>query len=192
MNEQPAFPEDLDLACQAFKGNSLARKQLAKRLRCVPNFVAARNVSLGRPLHGDEIDDLVQDVVTAVWKKIDRYRGEAPFEGWVYRFSILEFKSHMRRKIHRETHSKTLPTVSEEQAIQEEPGVDLYEDVYKGLNKIGIDYAQIIRLKHFSQLTFEEIANRLRVSMNTVKTRYYRGLVKLRQCLDPQRARERQ
>lgn len=191
MNKQAAFPEDLDLARQAFEGNPLARRQLAQRLRCVPNFVASRNAARGRPLYGDELDDVVQDVVTAVWKKIDRYKGEAPFEGWVYRFCVLEFKSHMRRKVNRESRSAALSPEAEGQLIQEAPGSDLYEDVYKGLEKIGIDQAQIIRLKHFSQLTFEEIAERLRVSMNTVKTRYYRGLVKLKQCLDPQRARER-
>jgi RNA polymerase sigma factor (sigma-70 family) len=68
---------------------------------------------------------------------------------------------------------------------------DYYEDVYSGLEKLGEDHAQIIRLKHFSQMTFEEIARRLRVSANTVKTRYYRGLIKLREFLDPDRLEER-
>jgi NAD(P)-dependent dehydrogenase (short-subunit alcohol dehydrogenase family) len=39
--------------------------------------------------------------------------------------------------------------------------------------------ADVIRMKHFEDLTFEEIGTRLGNSINTVKTRYYRGISRL-------------
>ena len=41
----------------------------------------------------------------------------------------------------------------------------------------------MIRLKHFQELTFEEISSRLSIPANTAKTKYYRGLEKLRETL---------
>jgi RNA polymerase sigma-70 factor (ECF subfamily) len=187
MNERAAFREDLELTSQAIAGDSSARERLAVRLRCVPAFVGARNANLGHPLGRDDLDDLVQDVVMAVWKKIGQYRGEAPIEGWIYQFCILEMKTFMRRKINRESRSERLDGLSPIMKSYQEPSGDLYEDIYSGLSKIGSEYAQVICLKHFGHMTFEEIAERLEISPNTAKTRYYRGLIKLKGFLDPQR-----
>ena len=41
-----------------------------------------------------------------------------------------------------------------------------------------------MRLRYFEQLSFPEIASRLDCIENTVKTRFYRGLKRLRQWLD--------
>lgn len=41
----------------------------------------------------------------------------------------------------------------------------------------------MIELKQFEELTFESTAERLDISVNTARTRYYRGLNKLRTLL---------
>jgi RNA polymerase sigma-70 factor (ECF subfamily) len=156
-------------------------------LRCVPVFVSSRNARLGGPLGQNDLDDLVQDVVINVWRKIDRYRGEAPLEGWIYQFCLLEMKTFMRRKRNSESRSQNLDAYASEMAAENAPADDYYEDVYSGLDRLDREYAEVIRLKHFSHMTFEEIAQELKISANTVKTRYYRGLVKLKKHLDPRR-----
>jgi RNA polymerase sigma factor (sigma-70 family) len=60
-----------------------------------------------------------------------------------------------------------------------------YEYVYACLERLDQIQASIIRLKHFSALTFEEIAARNTMSPNSVKTLYYRGLARLRGLLGP-------
>lgn len=45
--------------------------------------------------------------------------------------------------------------------------------------------AEVIELKHFEGLSFTEVAARLSISSNSVKTRYYRGLRRLEQRLSP-------
>jgi len=190
MKDSPLFFEDLKLTQRAQHGDNDAMERLGERLRCVPVFVARRNAMLGRPLNVNDLDDLVQDVVAAVLKKIDRFNGEAPFEGWVYKFSVLEMKSFMSRKIHRESRSKHMDKGVDEIMVNPGANPDRYEDIHSGLNEIDSEQSQIIRLKHFSQLTFDEISRRLHVSSNTVKTRYYRGLIKLRAYLDPRRMEE--
>jgi len=190
MKATPSFLEDLELIRRARQGHLLSRERLAARLRCVASFVAARNAALGGPLSWDEVDDLIQDVAAAVWKKIAQYRGEAPLEGWIYRFCILETGAFLRRKNSRESRRREWSERSGGTAAVQEPCGDLYEDVYSGLDKIDSDQAHVIRLKHFGQLTFEEISRRLKISTNTAKTRYYRGLIRLREFIDPQRLEE--
>ena len=58
---------------------------------------------------------------------------------------------------------------------------------YMGLSMLSPGESEVIRLKHFAQMTFEEIAERLGISANTAKTRYYRGLERLRGWLDSDR-----
>ena len=50
--------------------------------------------------------------------------------------------------------------------------------------RLGPPGADVIRMKYFGQMTFEEIARLQDVSPNTAKTRFYRGLVKLRAMLE--------
>ncbi|MFH1998629.1 MAG: sigma-70 family RNA polymerase sigma factor, partial [Planctomycetota bacterium] len=125
-----------------------------------------------------------------VWRKIDRFKGEAPFEGWVYQFCLLEMKSFMRRKIQQDSRREQLDSLDQGRRAHTGSNPDRYEDIYSGLNEIDAEQSQIIRLKHFNQLTFDEISHRLGVSSNTVKTRYYRGLIRLRAHLDPLRLEE--
>ena len=48
------------------------------------------------------------------------------------------------------------------------------------LGDLGPPAEEVIRLRHFSDLTFAAIARRLGLSPNTAKSHYYRGLVRLR------------
>ena len=54
------------------------------------------------------------------------------------------------------------------------------ERIAKSLDSLDDATREIIRLKHFEDRTFEEIALLQCCSPNTIKTRYYRGLVRLR------------
>ena len=59
------------------------------------------------------------------------------------------------------------------------------ERVYQGLDRLLPEESAVVRLKHFGELTFEEIAERECAPLATVKSRYYRALEKLRFWLAP-------
>jgi RNA polymerase sigma factor (sigma-70 family) len=60
-----------------------------------------------------------------------------------------------------------------------------FEGVHLALARLDPPADDIVRLKHFEELTFEEIGQRLLLSPNTAKTHYYRALVRLREALAP-------
>ena len=67
--------------------------------------------------------------------------------------------------------------------VTEESGrEDHYEDLdlKRALDELPPKDKAVIELKYFEDLTFEEIAEILEENINTIKSRLYRGLKKLR------------
>ncbi len=186
----PCPEQDFLLVQAAIRRDPEAVDALLKRIQCVRRILAFKNAQHGRPLGAAELDDLVQETLFAVWKKLDRYSGRGALEAWLYRFCFLEYMSRLRKLRRQPRLIDDLRTEDHpEPAASPEPMQGEYEDVYLGLERLGPPEADIIRLKHLEELTFEEIATRLGDSPNTVKTRYYRGLARLRDLL-PARSEE--
>lgn len=57
--------------------------------------------------------------------------------------------------------------------------------LFKSITQLSEREQQVLRLKVFGGLTFDEIARRLGMGPNTAKTVYYRALKKLRHMLLP-------
>ena len=56
------------------------------------------------------------------------------------------------------------------------------ERFFDSLSELGSE-AEVVRAKNYRGLTFESIGERLQCSPNTVKTRYYRAILKLKDHL---------
>lgn len=177
--------EDLALVDAALGGDSRAAETLIGRLKCVPPILAARNRKLGRVLDEHELADLAQDTTILIWRKLGSYAGRASIETWVYRISCLELMNSFRKKLRRAPQTEGEEALPDVGAHDPPSRVD-YEHVYASLERLGPPESDIVRLKHFEGLTFEEIGERLQISPNTAKTQYYRGLERLRGFLASQ------
>jgi len=182
--KSPIHESDRNLVREAKRDRKNAVEQFIERMRCVPRMLAAMNSRSGRPLDDQELGDLVQETLAAIWKKLDEFAGHASLETWAYRFCAHEWANGVRRKARR----PTLASECEEGALlrrssHPEKGPGLADALDSGLERLRESEAAVIRCRHFEDLTFEEIARRLALSVNTVKTRYYRGLEKLRDHL---------
>ena len=169
---------DYDLVQQALRRQPAGLRELARRLHCVPRLLSIRNARLGSPLRPEDLADTCQDVLLIVWRKLEEYRGLSALEGWVYRITLFEFQNALRRRYGREE-----PVEDELLERGAEPNPWEFEDVHRSLDCIAQVEAEIVRLKHFEDLTFDEIGARLGLSPNTAKGRYYRGLRSLEPLL---------
>ena len=177
--------DDVTLIREAFRGNAKAMDDLVKRLECIPRMLASKNRRLNNPLDLDELNDLIQDSVVSVWKKLPEFAGRSTLETWVCRFCYLEYLYRLRR-------AKRLPKSLEEigRRFQEpeapQPSLDDIDELRVAMTELTEDEREAVELKHFEGKTLEEIGARLGVSTNSVKTRYYRALRKLRERLESQ------
>ncbi|MBK8097235.1 MAG: sigma-70 family RNA polymerase sigma factor [Planctomycetes bacterium] len=173
------YAADRELARRVVARDATAIGAFSARMQCVPRFLAVRNTQLGSVLRREELEDVAQDALIAAWRKLPDYRGEARLETWVLQFCEFELRN-ARRKISLRR-GQPLDTVADAAAATRNP-VDL-EVIYLGLQQLPADEAAVLRLKHFDELTFDEIGFRLQCSPNTVKTRYYRAVENLRDWL---------
>lgn len=164
---------DLELARLANAGDRDATDAMIERLRCVRPIVAALNARLPRPLATDDVREVVQDALVAIWTKLGTYSGQAGLSAWAYGFCRLELLHAMRR---RSRAARSSPLEGDPvDAPAEEPVQDV-ETVLRALDRIDGRRATVIRMKHFEGLTFQQIGSRLAMPENTAKTLYYRGL----------------
>jgi len=153
-------------------------------MRVVGRLLAARNARLGRPLRDDELEDLTQETLLLVWRKLEGFAGRASLETWVYRFCYLELMNWLRKKSRLPRPLSELSDDSHAEPVAPaaaEPGEDVgLESI---LRHLAPREAEVIRLRHVEQCTPNEICELLAISLSSVKTHYYRGLEKLRSVL---------
>lgn len=174
--------QDLALVQAVVAGDSGARARLADRMACVGRMVAARHRELGAPLDDAALRDVVGDTVTRVWQKLADYRGLSAFESWVFVFCEGELRNSVRRW-RRRRERETSMSDDLDDVIQASQVALPAEDIHHCLQKL-VDFDQcVMRSKHFDGFTLEQIAGRLKMNLNTVKSRYTRALQQLKQCL---------
>ena len=176
---------DLRLVEETLRGDTEASEKLAERLECIPLILHHWNGRLGSPLSDEDIIDLTQETTVVVWKKLPTFEGRSSVSSWVYTYCTHQIMNAIRTK-------RRQPKLADDSDLDETNAVETspmssaveYEHVYTCLNSLDQTQSSVIRLKHFSEMTFDEVAGRLSISPNTAKTLYYRGLVRLRQLLE--------
>lgn len=161
-------------------GRTDSMRDLAARLTCIRRFLSARNSVMGFPLNDDEVDDTVQGATVIVLRRLPHFRPVAPLESWVHGICMLEFSEAVRTKARRAQRARPLDA---EVPAPERPLADALSDaqqVETALLRLSGIEAEVVTLKHLDGYTFEELSQRLAISVNTAKSHYYRGLAKLR------------
>jgi len=129
--------------------------------------------------------DLMQDVFLSVIRNLQTYRGEAAFKNWLFRIAHHRCIEFYRRR-------KTYVSVDElEEAACERPDPETKyftsennNQLVRAMANLPLSQREVIELKFFGQFTFNEIAQQLGVSSNTVKSRLYTALEKLKQTME--------
>lgn len=176
-------PADLRLAQAAIHQDPAAQDELMARLGCIPAMLRSRSGRIGYRLPAEELDELVQRSLAALWAKLPSYDGRAALESWacgIALFELLKWKD----RLHASDRILELVEGSHTAARDNDPDVDS-EAVAKALQRLGPPGDEIVRLRHFENMTFEEISKVLQTPSKTVMTRYYRALERLRVLLGP-------
>ena len=184
-NSETSPVDDLEIIRRALAREPGAVDVLIERLRCIPRILAALNVEISRPLNAHDIEDLAQDTLLKVLDKLGEFEGRAKLETWVYRFCYLELMNRVRRESRR-----AVVPIEVEPEIHMEPGYDTAAEIgriERLIEDLGTPRSEIIQLRHFEELTFEEIGRVLHMPANTAKTHYHRGLARLRQRAEAER-----
>ena len=141
----------------------------------------------------DEARDAAQETFIAAYKNLGRFRGEARVSSWLHRIAVNQCLTVKRR-------AKTRP---EEQIDDENgesdriflaparmsPGKDAEQAerlnaVRQAVSALPVDLRQVVVMKEFEEMTFQEISDTLDIPLSTVKSRLYTALKQLRMRLE--------
>jgi RNA polymerase sigma-70 factor (ECF subfamily) len=147
-----------------------------ERLRAIPRYLAAIDRRRGRLLSEHDLDDLAQDAALRIWRKLEVFEPRATLENWIYRFCLLEYMNQLRKRSRAPRHIAPGDDLSLPE-LEEPPALD---ELAHGLDQLPESEAYVVELRHFDELSFQAIGERLGISDNTAKTRYYRALSRLR------------
>jgi RNA polymerase sigma-70 factor (ECF subfamily) len=183
LQESRDHEDDVRLVRRVQAGEAQAIDEILRRLRCLPVILSARNKRLGSPLDATLLQDLAQETIVAIWTRLANFTGASSLEAWVYRFCLHKHLAEVRNRGRRgKIESVASALVLDATSPSAEVDVD-EELVQRSLDGLDETRARVVRLKHFEDLTFEEIGVRLAMSPNTAKTHYYRALKSLKDAL---------
>lgn len=119
-----------------------------------------------------DAEDIVQNAAYKAILNSDKLKQEAYTSTWVYRIVLNEIYRVLAQK----------PTVSIDDAYVEQGKEDSYEnlDLWRALELLDKEDKAVIELRYFEDMKFSDIAEVLQENVNTIKSRLYRALKKLK------------
>ena len=188
---------DRDLVRRLQAGDNTAVHELAERYGSRIFQLAMRYMK-----NREDAEEVVQDVLLKVYRKVDAFRGDAAFSSWIYRITFNTAMSRLRtsRKARasdaeRERTLAASAAAGEERAPDRQPAdwsrmpdeallrLQLRDAVAVALAELPEIYRAPLVLRDIEGLSTEEASTRLHLKGQTLKSRLHRGRLMLRERL---------
>ena len=124
-------------------------------------------------------EELTQETFFAILRAGDRYQPSALFRTYLYAIALNHLRAHRRKAAFRSTFFSASPEKELASDTNLIPGLLLRDALYK-LNPIE---REMLMLREFEQLSYGEIAELLKLPLNTVRSRLFRARLGLREIL---------
>ncbi len=130
------------------------------------------NVSLRMVGNREDAQDITQTAFLKAYENLGTFDRRHKFFSWVYRIMINESLNHLSKTRRTEPLDESLQSGArgpDEECSQNR----LRETIQAALLDLSPDYRQVIVLRHFAQLSYEEMSEALDVPEKTVKSRLH-------------------
>lgn len=141
----------------------------------------------------DEAKDAAQETFISAYRHLKNFRGDAKVSSWLHRIAVNQCLTVKRRqKTRLESYlddeenavervfvapSRQMPSKTTEQN-------ERLHLVRQAVQSLPLDLRQIVVMKEFEEMTFQEISDALEVPLSTVKSRLYTAFKQLRMKLE--------
>jgi RNA polymerase sigma-70 factor (ECF subfamily) len=118
------------------------------------------------------VDDLVQDILTRLWRSYGGFRGDSKVESWIYRVALNAAMTHLSEA----AKARTLHAAMSAQAatnVATPGGASLADILSDFLSRLG-DIDASILMMYMDGLTADEISGVLGITSNAINVRINR------------------
>ena len=169
---------DRDLVAKCLNGDNTAFDQLVLRYQ-LPMYRTALQIVQDESL----ARDITQNGFIKSWEKLHTYNSKYRFYSWLYKIIINE-SLNKKRSLRKMDDLEMIETSNETpyaQMVQNEEK----EKLHKAISLLTEEQKIVIHLRHFEELSYQEISDVLDIEIKTVKSRLYSARMKLREILQP-------
>jgi RNA polymerase sigma factor (sigma-70 family) len=130
----------------------------------------------------EQAEDILLTAFTRIFEKIDQFKGEGSFEGWIRRIMVNEALTWIRK-------SRNMYVEIDLEQADLEPDYDLIsdhleaEDLLAMIERLPAGYRIVFNMYAIDGYSHKEIANHLGISENTSKSQLSRARVYLQKML---------
>ncbi len=166
MAHSPQDHEDQEAIARCLRGDTAAFAGLVERYERVLFSVALRMLG-----DAEDARDATQDAFVKVFQRLGDYRPEHRFFSWIYRILTNECLNTLRA---RRPQEPDVPDVAIAGGVLQ--ALELEERrraVQAAINALPRDYRDVLILRHFAELSYDEVAETLAIPVKTVKSRLY-------------------
>lgn len=137
----------------------------------------------------EEAEDVMIHAFYKIFDKIDSYRGEGSFEGWMKRIVVNEALMHIRKR----TNLHLAVEINEISKLEHQNVVDKlqYEDLLSLLDQLPDGYRTIFNLYVIEGYKHREIAKLLGISINTSKSQLILAKKRMRGLIEHLEAKKK-
>ncbi|HVE69948.1 MAG TPA: sigma-70 family RNA polymerase sigma factor [Thermoanaerobaculia bacterium] len=187
MNDVESLPTDRELIDQTLAGDGNAFGMIVERFQR-KIFRTARAI-----VRDDaEADNITQDTFVQAYTHLARFEGRAELETWLTRIAINKSRDSLRRRrfvslfrLNDEGESEPVIEPVDERPDPERQmmGSELRNAIVKAERGLSSQQKTIFRLRHYENLSLEEIADHLGLRAGTVRAHLFRAIHKIRKEL---------
>lgn len=171
---------DEQLVKKYLKGDKKALEEIVHRyLSLIYNFSHRYTGS------SDNASDIAQEVFVKVWKNLKKFDTSKNFKNWIFTIAKNTALDWLKKR-------NAMPFSLLLEDIADSEQISMVDKIYQkslsknlslAIEKLPSKYSSIINLYHQGGFNFREISGLLNESINTVKSRYRRGLIILKRAL---------
>lgn len=185
----PAGDTDAELVSRAGRGEDSAFAILLERHKPSLYGFVRRYVS-----DADAAVDVVQETFISAWRALHRYDGRRPFPVWLRAIALNKCRDRARRLAVRRLILGESNEQSPEAQAAPDPAPAGEDHVYplerravvqRAIDRLPQPLKEALLLTYFDDLTQQEAADLLGVTVKTIETRVYRARQRLSEFLDP-------
>ncbi len=146
-----------------------------------------------------DVSDAAQETFVTLYRKLDGFRFEGTISSWINRIASnasIDIKratrsrpwkafGDLRESADRDDHKATFQDESADAPFESPALQELQTDVRKAIAGLSEKLREVVILRYFENLPYDDIAARLNISLGTVKSRLFRAHEALEHWLAP-------
>ncbi len=136
------------------------------------------NVALRMSGNNEDAKDIAQLVFIRLYEKLELYDTSKPFFSWVYRIALNVTINFLKNPHRRQ--GQELDENMAENTVSNSHTIESSMDIQNAILTLSEDYRQVLVMKYYAGLSYEEISKTIDLPVKTVKSRLFTARQKLK------------